>query len=307
MLFDSSKVAFGRHETFALRYGWLTKGFQAVQKDSNVFTSPHNTVTLGVGKNMVHAIRYWLLAAQLIKPSVDSGYIPSDIGLYIFGQNGFDPYLEDEATIWLVHWLIASNPKWATGWYWFFNRFHKPQFNSQEVATALLDFTSQHVQQHFSETTIAQEASIILRMYARHSGDKLTVAEDMLDSPLSLLGLITQIPKQKNYLSQAQEHRALPAEIVGFAAAQMFKVMSTTSIPIENLMYAKDNLVALGAVFRLTENALITKLEKLVHTMPNVFEMRETAGIHQLYLLDEIEPINLLRQHYQRSQQEIAA
>ena len=27
--FTPQKAAFGRHETFALRYGWLTKGFQA--------------------------------------------------------------------------------------------------------------------------------------------------------------------------------------------------------------------------------------------------------------------------------------
>ena len=29
--FNPDKVAFGRHETYALRYGWLTKGFQAFQ------------------------------------------------------------------------------------------------------------------------------------------------------------------------------------------------------------------------------------------------------------------------------------
>lgn len=307
MLFDSTKVAFGRHETFALRYGWLTKGFQTVQKDSKIFTSDDNTVTLGVGKNMVHAIRYWLLAAQLIQPAIDGGYKASDLGGSIFGQNGFDPYLEDEATIWLIHWLIASNPALATGWYWFFNRFHKPQFNSQEVATALLDFTKQHIQHRFSEVTITQEAGIILRMYARHKGDKSTVAEDVLDSPLSLLGVITQVHKQKSYLSQADERKSLPVEIVGFAATQMFKAMNTTAIPIENLMYAKDNFVALGAIFRLTENSLITKLEQLIHKMPNIFEMRETAGIHQLYLLAEIEPMDLLSQHYQGYLQEISA
>ncbi|WP_419645384.1 DUF4007 family protein, partial [Thiolapillus sp.] len=35
------KVAFGRHETFALRYSWLTKGYQAVSKPkgNSIFSS----------------------------------------------------------------------------------------------------------------------------------------------------------------------------------------------------------------------------------------------------------------------------
>ena len=32
-VFDPARVAFGRHETFALRYGWLPKGFQALRQD----------------------------------------------------------------------------------------------------------------------------------------------------------------------------------------------------------------------------------------------------------------------------------
>ena len=32
MIFSPSKVAFGRHESFALRYGWLTKGFQEFEE-----------------------------------------------------------------------------------------------------------------------------------------------------------------------------------------------------------------------------------------------------------------------------------
>lgn len=68
MKYDPSKTAFGRHETFALRYSWLTKGYQknVASKKEDVFTSDNATVELGVGKNMVAAIRYWLRASQMI-------------------------------------------------------------------------------------------------------------------------------------------------------------------------------------------------------------------------------------------------
>jgi len=306
MLFNSTKAAFGRHETFALRYSWLTKGYQEVSKNSSIFSSDEATVVLGVGKNMVNAIRYWLQAAQLIVPG-KSGFNTTPLGDDIFGKKGFDRYLEDEATIWLVHWLIASNPELATGWYWFFNKFHKPEFTSQEAATALLDFAKQNIQSKFSATTVKQDLAIVLRMYARSKGNTRTPIEEALDSPLSLLGLITQAPGGRTYYSRTLEREALPISIFGFAVAQLFEAMNVSELPIEDLMYAKSGYPAPGAVFRLTENAMITKLEKLIHQMPGIFEIRETAGIHQIYLLEKVDPMVFLQFHYQGQLQENVA
>jgi hypothetical protein len=69
MRFDFERTAFGRHETFALRFGWLTKGAQALIGGEPVFEAEDATVRLGVGKNMVSSIRYWLQAARLIERS----------------------------------------------------------------------------------------------------------------------------------------------------------------------------------------------------------------------------------------------
>ena len=265
MLFNPSKVAFGRHETFALRYSLLTKGFQSVVRNSEIFTSEDATVELGVGKNMVNAIRYWLLAARLIEQS-DKGFKPTPLGTKIFGKrSGFDPYMEDEATIWLVHWLIASNPELATAWYWFFNKFHKPEFTSQEAANSLLDFSKQSITAKVSATTIRNDSSIVLRMYARSRGNTRTPIEEALDSPLSLLGLVTQAAGGRTYFSKAGEREGLPLGVFGFAITEVFRYRSATEMPIEELMYAKGDFPAPGAVFRLTENSLITKLEKLIH------------------------------------------
>ena len=53
MKLNSSSVSFGRHESFPLRFGWLTKGLTAVQNNPKVFERDDATITLGVGKNMV--------------------------------------------------------------------------------------------------------------------------------------------------------------------------------------------------------------------------------------------------------------
>jgi hypothetical protein len=55
-------LSFSGHETFVFRYAWLKKGVDAVQRDHVVFNDDSGMVTLGVGKNMVRAIRHWGLA-----------------------------------------------------------------------------------------------------------------------------------------------------------------------------------------------------------------------------------------------------
>ena len=131
MKFSSDKVAFGRHETFHLRFSWLSKGFAAIKNTPNLFDDIDSaTVTLGVGKNMVQSIRYWLRAAQLIDPVDDHA---TTLGHYLFDPNtGEDPFLEDQGTLWLLHWLIASNTEMATAIAWFFSKYHKANFDQNE-------------------------------------------------------------------------------------------------------------------------------------------------------------------------------
>ena len=65
--------SFARHETFCPRYGWLKKGFEGVNSDRSVFDSADAIERLGVGKNMVRAIRFWCVAFHLIIPLESRG------------------------------------------------------------------------------------------------------------------------------------------------------------------------------------------------------------------------------------------
>ena len=71
-LFESEyRPQFAGHETFPLRYGWLKKAFDAVQKtegNQNKFVFGEEAIAqFGVGKNMVSAMRYWALATSIIR------------------------------------------------------------------------------------------------------------------------------------------------------------------------------------------------------------------------------------------------
>lgn len=307
MKLDVKKTAFGRHETFALRFGWITKGFRALKKNSEVFTSDTATIELGVGKNMVASIRYWLGACQIIDPVK---LVPTSVGNLVFdAKGGLDPYLEDEATIWLLHWLLASNPNLATSWFWFFNKYHKPEFTSQELTTSLNDFVKDVVIEGKkpSLSTLKNDAQLLHRMYTQSRGNGRTPLEEALDSPLALLRLMSQTAGGRRYISRPEARPGLPLGILGFAVMQVMQQRKLKSIPIEELMYARSDYCAPGAVFRLTENDLITKLEKLVDYIPNIFGIRDTAGIHQIFMLNEYDASCFLETHYIQAESGVTA
>ena len=306
MKFNPATMAFGRHETFALRYGWLSKGFQAIKGDPKVFESDDSTVVLGVGKNMVAAIKYWLRACRMIDPSDNT---PTDLGKLLLSKRGLDPYLEDEATIWLLHWLLATNAELATSWFWFFNRYHKPEFTGQELTTALVDFVNDQVidKKKPSVGTLKNDALLIPRMYTQSKGNARSPIEDALDSPFALLKLVTQSSEGRSFQSRPQARPDIPLGLLGFAVCQIFEAKKTTALPIEDLMYSRDNFPAPGSVFRLTENCLVTLLEKLVDYIPGVFEIRDTAGQHQLYKREEINALKFIEKHYAKAQEGKAA
>jgi hypothetical protein len=308
MPFSPTKVAFGRHETFPLRFGWLTKGYRAWCENHEVLCQDDPTVVLGVGKNMVTAIRYWLEAAQIVESVQKGGFTPTLVGRNLFSSSlGWDPFLEDDATLWLIHWLIASNPSVATAFYWFFNRYHKPEFTSGELAEALKDFVQENVKSRAAVSTLKHDINVLLRMYGPPEKIKGAPIEEGLDSPMTTLGLLQRAGDGKHFMARVSERRRLPIAAFGYAVIDVMESLNQQSVSVERLLRADNQFATPGPVFRLTEDGLITKLEELVRWLPGVLELRETAGIHQLYRLQTFSKYDVIGKHYAGTRLEKAA
>ncbi len=298
MKINSEKVSFGRHQTFALRFGWIPKAVQVLHKNPSIFSQKDATVELGVGRNMVDAMRYWLKASNIMKSDT---FELTDIGNLIFEpQEGFDPYLEDEATIWLLHWLLASNPEHATAIYWFFNRFHKTRFTIEELHSALDDFANESIVEHRRppEHTIKADLSVITRMYCRERLNRQSAFEDVLSTPFPILGLITQVEGEKRLTSRYAVRPGLPPEILMYAILDVMVVRDVKIIPIEDLINSQDGTAVPGAVYRLSESEFITKLEQLIAQYPSSLKIDQTGGLNQLFLMDESKPKDFICNYY---------
>ena len=170
---SATQHTFSGHETFPFRYPWLNKGFDAVEQDGDVFLRDDAITTLGVGKNMVRSIRHWCLTAGIVEPNQSDGgsLKPTKLGRLLFADKGLDPYLEDPATLWLLHWQIASNRWRASTWFWTFSHFHEPEFTRDGLAAAILKWTETLGGKKVAPSSIRRDVEVFLRTYlpARHA------------------------------------------------------------------------------------------------------------------------------------------
>ena len=293
--------SFSGHQTFPFRYTWLKKGVDAVKKDSNVFSSENASVTLGVGKNMVASIRHWCSVARLITTNKDQRgkLVPTDFGTAIFDdKEGFDPYLDDPATLWLIHWQIATNRDHATAWYWAFNIFRENQFSFDPFKKQLSEWTQQQkaAMRPASENTLQRDIHCFIRTYcqSRHTA---VVAEETFDCPLVELNLIAELPNGNGYEFQRGVKETLPIEIVVATLLAFWDASFSEreAMPFRDLMYAP---LSPGRIFRLDEDTMTLYLERLEHLTDGALRYDETADLKQVYRSGNLNPMELLENYY---------
>lgn len=182
---------FGGHQTFPLRITWLPKAAIGLSEGRDVLGDIlEGVVALGLGKNMVEALRCWADAYGVAERTGHGWALTAD-GEAIFGPRGFDRYLEDQQTLWWLHWKISTQKEGRFfAWELAFNRWIEPSF----TASAMLAAYSQEAARSgrsLSEVSLKQHFDVWLRTYSAPRAGRR--AEDGLDSPLTMLGLIRPI------------------------------------------------------------------------------------------------------------------
>src|SRR6266851_2769003 len=191
-------VSFSGHETFPFRYAWMKKGVDAVRSDGGVFNRDEAMTLLGVGKNMVRSIRHWCLAAGVVEEFQPDTSVrrfvlrPTEMGESLFGDNGWDPYLEDLATLWILHWRIATNTSRSTTWFWAFSHVYEPEFTRDALTAALVRWVETAGWKRVAETSLKRDIDCFLRTYLPSRHAHANLLEDSLDCPLAELSLLRE-------------------------------------------------------------------------------------------------------------------
>ncbi len=290
--------SFSGHETFPFRYPWLKKGFDAVREDGEVFLRDDAVTTLEVGKNMVRSIRHWCLAAGVVEENPErSGLRPTDFGTLLFDDGGLDPYLEDPATLWLLHWQIASNRARATTWFWTFSHFHEPEFTREALTSALFRWTQTLSGKLVAESSVRRDVEVFLRTYVRSRQSRGDVTEDSLDCPLVELSLVVQPGDGQTYQFRRGAQRSLPDGILLFAVLAFWEAFapSTETLAVHDIARQPGSP---GRLFKIEESSLVERLEGIEQQTRGALSYAETAGLRQLYRRERLDANELLAEAY---------
>lgn len=281
---QSITPVFARHETFHPRYGWLKKGFDKAVEYPDVFLRDDAPTILGVGKNMVRAIKYWCLAFKVLEEATSKdgtkGLLPSPFGMKLLSDDGWDPYLEHAASLWLLHWNLLKSPSLATAWHYLFNIFNKNNFSEEEVRNGLILFKDQSFpNRRIEESSINKDISCLLRMYCEQN-DRKSMSEDSIDSPFSELGLLSRYSDDGRLVFNAGAKRSLPNNVLVATCLDYVASIedSARTISISRLAYDAGSP---GLCFRLSESALYDAIEQVAKGCDEI-TLSDTAGLIQL-------------------------
>ena len=274
---------FARHETFYPRFGWLKKGFDAVCHDPAIFLTEDAHIQLGVGKNMAKSIRYWCSAFKVTED--DRTNTPSEFGTALFGdREGLDPFLEDPASLWLLHWHLLKQPCRATAWYFTFNLFRQLEFTYDDLFSALTDYRHRLVGCNVAASSIKKDIQCILRMYARQ-GIETSLNEDNLDCPFAELGLIHKAGDSKHFTFRVGYKPSLPAEIVVAACLDFadWVGQGIRTISISRLLFEVGSP---GMIYKLSESSLCDGIEQVARNWDGI-ALSDSAGLIQMSFTED--------------------
>lgn len=294
----ASQYSFSGHETFPLRLNWLKKAVNAVSKEKTIFHSDTAIVEFGVGKNMVRSIRHWALATEVIEPDADlkiqNALNVSEFGAYLLGDEGVDPYCEDIATLWLLHWLLCRSPHRSTLWHFVFGHWCGGALELRNLQPILKRWINDREGDMPSDATLRRDFRCFLNTYIapRLSDSHL---ESIVAYPLTSLGLLYENGGMV-YLREGQP-RGLPPEIFAYAVLDYWdrEFCGIETLSTQDVM---TNKASPGQIFLLNEEQAFELVNRIEAFVEPPFRFDSTAGVYQFYRTPGATPQAMLKHYY---------
>ena len=286
-----NQLTFSGHETFHCRHLWLRKGYDFLRSGRR-FSEDSAVVELGVGKNMVTAIKYWLRAFAI----VDHEDEIQDLADYLFSEEGRDPYLEKNGSLWLLHYHLVTRAK-ASIYSLVFNEFRKERLEfTKEHLTWFLKRKCQEQNVPFNANTIKNDINVFIKTYLKPQKKSKNIEDDFssLLIDLDLLQTVERVDSGSGswFKIESKEREEMPLEVFLFAILDNGRYGD--SISFNELLNGYNSV---GMVYALNASGIMRNIEVLVQKFPYV-TFSDDAGIRELQFRKKPDKWEILDQYY---------
>lgn len=264
-----NKYSFSGHETFYCKSLWLKKGYDFIQK-GNSFNDEDAVVKLGVGKNMVSSIRFWLKALGL---AINDQ--PTELASFLFDtEHGCDSFIEDINTRWLLHYSIVHTGI-ASLYNLLFTDYQreKKEFDRSSLDTYIKRKCSVLEQKNvYNANTVNKDMGVLLKNYI--APENLASMEDF-SALLISLNLLRRVGKETYAFSETPASAIAP-EII------LYAILDTK----EDDIMSFDKIQELALTFCMTVPTFVNIVRELEKSYKDVFRYTENSGIRNIQFMD---------------------
>ena len=292
-------MKFRAHDTFFIRKGWLSKGMRNVVTNRDVFITKDKQRNpmdvLGIGANMVKALRYWLPVVGLTEENKKGQRYQTltKLGELVYEN---DPYIEEIGTLWLLQYQLAKSKETATSWYYFFNVFNMTEFTKEDFVQSLSNYIIME-NEDAAIRSLNDDFTCIINTYvsrAKHSSAKIS-PENNIDCPFGDLGLIDVLSKSGSntiYKKSIPDVNSINPWII--LAIIYEQANSEIEISLNSLLTSPCNI---GKVFNLDSITLIESLHRAEKT--GLVKIVRTAGLDYIKLNEGYSFIDCVVRYYE--------
>lgn len=289
-------MKFRGHETFFIRKGWLSKGIKYVRRNADVFVSKKDKPmdVLGIGTNMVKSLRYWMTAVGITEEAKSGKRIQkiTKIGELI---SKYDRYLEEEGTLFLLQYKLASNIEEATSWFYFFNEFNMQEFTKEDFVRSLKAYMEMNYENSVAaERSYSEDFMCIINTYLPRykTSSKYQSPENNIACPLGELGLIDYANKEKKIFKKTiADHYAIPPYLA--LAVIMDQANGQIEISLDDLLNKPRSI---GKVYNLDIICLLDLLRKLERL--DELKIIRTAGLDVVTIVSDMTTYECIEKFY---------
>ncbi|WP_318641692.1 DUF4007 family protein [Flavobacterium ardleyense] len=291
-------LKFSGHDTFHCRQQWLSKGLQFIENHGyNSFNNTEVAISnLGVGKNMVQSIQHWLRAFDLISENHEIKEFARDM---FFEPKSYDPYLEDEGSLWLLQYKICKT-QYASIYNIIFAEYFNDKLNLEFSEFQIIQFIERKIrdksEREVSKNTLSSDFKAFIKLYTTPTKTLKTI-EDDFNSPLLELNLISQLSatdgSEKQFRLNKEDRSNIPTAIFAYCLLDQFDG--------KEIVNYDEVRRTLGAYFCLSNESLDNLID-LLSTVYSEFVYKNDAGIRQIQIkgLDQNFKNDLLQAYYEK-------
>jgi Protein of unknown function (DUF4007) len=295
---------FSGHESFPFRYPWLPKAINALESAPGILAAAAEDeamVELGVGKNMVRSIKFWAEATGLTRTDPKAGTVVTPLGKALLGRGGFDPYLEDIRSLWILHWNITALEENALfAWEFMFNRWQEPDF-TRTAAMRVFKKEAEKEPKIPTDVTLDQHFSVFLHTYLPRRSRRGEVAEENLDCPMTELELLVQVGERESdgarrepvYAFRRDLKPTITPELFAWAVNDFFvrRHAQERTVPVRALTIEVGSP---GQLFKLPEEDLLARVAELERASCGLITYQESAALPQVQRAEDVNSLQLL-------------